>query len=84
MPVQRWPGGLSRSSSGAAAFATVAVIMAGALWIHARPAPPVLAAYAADPETCGIYDSFADAVCDATRTLLAGSISRIASGGAPR
>jgi AcrR family transcriptional regulator len=64
----------------AVVFATGAVIMAGALWIHARPTPAVLAAFEADPEIRGIYSSFAEAVRDTTHTLLAGSISRTQPG----
>ena len=63
-------------SPAAAVFAADAVIMAGALWIHTRPAPAVLAAFEADPETRGSYRGFAEAVRDTTHTLLVGSVAR--------
>ena len=67
----------------AAVFATGAVIMAGALWMHARPTPAVVAAFDADPETRGIYDGFTDAVQDTTHTLLTGSITRATAESTP-
>ena len=63
-------------ADGAARFLTSAALLAGAIWTHAHPAPPVLAAYEADPALSEIRMEFEPALRTALETLLHGVLPR--------
>ncbi|MFJ6087947.1 TetR family transcriptional regulator [Streptomyces sp. NPDC092369] len=56
-----------------------AIMVAGAVWTHARPSAAMLAAYEADPSLAALRMDFSFALRDTLATLIAGTYARIAS-----
>jgi AcrR family transcriptional regulator len=57
-------------------LAGAVTMMAGALWPHARPTPPMLAAYAADPELAAMRLDFTTTLREAAEVLISGLLAR--------
>ncbi|MEU2358827.1 hypothetical protein ABZ599_38720 [Streptomyces misionensis] len=51
-------------------------MVVGAVWIHARPSPAMLAAYEADPSLISFKLNFVTALQEMLATLTAGTIAR--------
>jgi AcrR family transcriptional regulator len=67
---------LPELGAGAEGLCLMAVVLAGALWTHARPAPGVLAAYEADPTLAVFRIDPAAALESTLATLIAGTLAR--------
>jgi AcrR family transcriptional regulator len=52
------------------------LVVSGAAWTHARPAPSMLAAYAADPTLAALAVDFEGSVRETIATLVAGTLAR--------
>jgi AcrR family transcriptional regulator len=63
-------------TDGAARFLSYAALLAGAIWTHSHPTPPVLAAYEADPALAALRMDFEPALRAALETLLHGALPR--------
>lgn len=57
-------------------LAGAVTMMAGALWPHAQPTPPMLAAYAADPELAAMRLDFTTTLREAAEVLISGLLAR--------
>lgn len=55
-----------------------AILVAGAVWTHARPSPAMLAAYEADPSLAVLRTDFARMLEETLATLVAGALARAA------
>jgi AcrR family transcriptional regulator len=53
-----------------------AIMVAGAVWTHARPSAAMLAAYDADPSLAALRMDFAPALQQTLATLIAGTLTR--------
>ncbi|WP_232788708.1 hypothetical protein [Streptomyces odonnellii] len=74
--VRRW---LPELGDGAAAFCAQAVMVAGAVWTHARPSAAMLDAYDADPSLAQLRMGFAPALRTVLAALMAGTLARAAA-----
>ena len=61
---------------GATRFLAAGSLLAGALWTHAHPTAPVIAAYEADPEVAVLRMEFEPSLTDALNSLLHGVLPR--------
>lgn len=67
---------LPELGEGAWRVCLTAMVMAGALWAHARPSASTLAAFEADPTLCDLRLDLPAAMEDALATLIAGTLAR--------
>jgi AcrR family transcriptional regulator len=63
-------------ADGATRLLSSGSLLAGAIWTHSHPTPPVLAAYEADPALAPLRMEFEPALTDALTTLLRGILPR--------
>ena len=57
-------------------FAMSVLVLTGTIWAHARPAPAMLAAYAAEPELAALRIDFTETLREALAVFLAGLLVR--------
>ncbi|SCF61886.1 transcriptional regulator, TetR family [Streptomyces sp. MnatMP-M17] len=74
--VRRW---LPELGDAAAVFCAQVIMVAGAVWIHARPSAAMLDAYDADPSLAGLRMDFAPVLRTVLATLTAGTLARAAA-----
>ncbi|MCF3965270.1 TetR/AcrR family transcriptional regulator [Streptomyces fuscigenes] len=72
-------GYLPEAGERADRLAAEAIMVAGAVWTHARPSAAMLAAYEDDPELALLKMDFASSLRDLLTTLAAGALARAAT-----